>query len=665
MWIFSAIANAVGRNFIGRPNYLFDLLFNRVKADGGVTEAQQCTINELTDLQNDNLLSSASLVLTPSSYKEGKLYSIIPENGDGDFTFTRATTATRVNSDGLVELVPYNLFQYSEEFDNAYWTKLNISVTANATTSPDGSITADKLIGDNNNFLKSLYKVIGVSASTIYTGSVFVKAAEYTKFYFRSGSNTAAAATFDLTGNGSVIATFGSPISTSIIALSDGWYKVSLTHTTSSTNPDWAPNYVGYPNSGVWGAQLVEGTNALPYQKTETRLNIPRIDYSLGGCPNILLEPQRTNTLTYSSSFDNAAWTKVNATVTANTTTSPSGVVDADTLTADGTSNIHQTVSSAISFTNSTTYTYSVYVKKNTNNFIQLYFSASIGGMFANFDLNNGVVGTLGTITGTTPTSSITSVGNGWYRCSMTITANATTTAACVIHITSSSTAPRAESNTLSTSVFIWGAQVEAGSYATSYIPTTTASVTRNTDALTRNNIYTNGLITAAGGTWFVEIRGNVALTRDANVPNFLFISNNSSGGGLGANVLAIGNVGFTNSRMYIFKLINGAYTQLAATTTTTIKIAIKWNGTTADVFVNGVKVVSATAFTTTNMEFLNCFAADVPKYINQMALFPTPLTDEQCSIITSDSYPTAAAAYASLGLVSESPSCLTSTTTF
>ena len=81
MWIFSAIANAVGRNFIGRPNYLFDLLFNRVKADGGVTEAQQCTINELTDLQNDNLLSSASLVLTPSSYKEGKLYSIIPETG--------------------------------------------------------------------------------------------------------------------------------------------------------------------------------------------------------------------------------------------------------------------------------------------------------------------------------------------------------------------------------------------------------------------------------------------------------------------------------------------------------------------------------------------------------------------------------------------------------
>jgi hypothetical protein len=70
-----------------------------------------------------SLLSQASLVVTPNAYKEGKLYSVIPSDGSGDFTFTRATTATRVNSDGLVELVPYNLFRRSEEFDNGYWTK--------------------------------------------------------------------------------------------------------------------------------------------------------------------------------------------------------------------------------------------------------------------------------------------------------------------------------------------------------------------------------------------------------------------------------------------------------------------------------------------------------------------------------------------------------------
>jgi hypothetical protein len=72
-----------------------------------------------------SLLDTASLIVTPNAYKEGKLYSVIPSDGSGDFTFTRATTATRVNSAGLVELVPYNLLTYSEQFENAAWTKVN------------------------------------------------------------------------------------------------------------------------------------------------------------------------------------------------------------------------------------------------------------------------------------------------------------------------------------------------------------------------------------------------------------------------------------------------------------------------------------------------------------------------------------------------------------
>ena len=68
-----------------------------------------------------SLLDTASLIVTPNGYKEGKLYSVIPSDGSGDLSVTRATTATRVNSQGLVELVPYNLLQYSEDFSNAYW----------------------------------------------------------------------------------------------------------------------------------------------------------------------------------------------------------------------------------------------------------------------------------------------------------------------------------------------------------------------------------------------------------------------------------------------------------------------------------------------------------------------------------------------------------------
>jgi hypothetical protein len=199
-----------------------------------------------------------------------------------------------------------------------------------------------------------------------------------------------------------------------------------------------------------------------------------------------------------------------------------------------------------------------------------------------------------------------------------------------VIQLTTSASALRAQTNTLTTSVFLWGAQLELGGYATSYIPTVSASVTRNQDQITRNNIYTNGLITASGGTWFVELRNNRSLVRDAASQFWVGDTNNTS----------IVN-GFTlrgssvSARIGINKVVASTTTSLFTTTTDSVKIAIKWNGSTADVFQNGVKVVSATAFTTTNMEFLNGFAADVPKYINEMILYPTPLSDTQCIALT------------------------------
>ena len=96
------------------------------------------------------LFDDASLVVTPNGYKEGTLYSIKPTSGAGDMTVVRATTATRVNSAGLIELVPYNLLTYSEQFDNAAWTKSGVTVTANTTISPDGTQNADKLTINND-----------------------------------------------------------------------------------------------------------------------------------------------------------------------------------------------------------------------------------------------------------------------------------------------------------------------------------------------------------------------------------------------------------------------------------------------------------------------------------------------------------------------------------
>ena len=88
-------------------------------------------------------------------------------------------------------------------------------------------------------------------------------------------------------------------------------------------------------------------------------------------------------------------------------------------------------------------------------------------------------------------------------------------------------------------------------------------------------------------------------------------------------------------ARVAINKVIAGVSTALYLTTTDTTKIAIKWNGTTADIFANGTKVISATAFTPTNMEFLRGDTGDVTKFIQQMALYPSPLSDTDCTTLT------------------------------
>jgi hypothetical protein len=248
-----------------------------------------------------SLLDTASLIVTPNAYKEGKLYSVIPSDGSGDFTFTRATTATRVNSDGLVELVPYNLLQRSEEFNSAYWVKLGSTITANATTAPNGTLTADKLIEGVGVGLKYIQRggVVFTASDTI---SVYAKSAERTQIAI--GNSAVGASIFDLS-NGTVVSSGGSGINNETIeSVGNGWYRITANVVVLGTFGFQillanlgAIDYTGDGTSGlfIWGAQIVEGANALPYQKTETRLNIPRIDYSLGGCPNILLEPQRTN----------------------------------------------------------------------------------------------------------------------------------------------------------------------------------------------------------------------------------------------------------------------------------------------------------------------------------------------------------------------------------
>lgn len=371
------------------------------------------------------------------------------------------------------------------------------------------------------------------------------------------------------------------------------------------------------PSNGNGDMTVARGTNATRVNSSgviETvGTTIPRLNYeTVGGCPSILLEPQRTNRLL------NSVWSGGGATPTSFTksflgTTTPITSVKNPNVTAynfNGTS-IRGYFYQIQPFTINNVYALSVYVENVTITQSILDIIGIANGTGTSVYYKNNVA-----------ISSSTNIESG-NTYTIVFTATATTT------ISEARFGLGVVGGTPTGDFTLSMPQLEIGSYATSYIPTTTSTVTRNADSISRNNIFTNGLITSTGGTWFVELNNNLPYTRD--VSSSFAIQTSSV---LQTNAFVIKTFG-ANTRLFIGKRINDVETSLYTTLTNTIKIAIKWNGTNADVFVNGVKQVSATSFTTTNMEFLGLNANDVPKYIKSMILFPTPLTDTECANLT------------------------------
>ena len=241
-------------------------------------------------------MEQPNLAMIPSGVKATKLYSIMPEDGVGDFTFDRnLNTATRVNKDGLIEMVAEdvprlnydlvngvpsecpslllepqstNLVTYSEDFSQSYWTKSDTSINVNQSTSPDGNINADSIVSSATNGVHYLrHSYVAVSANTPFTYSFFIKANGYTRFGVRDNAQTGAYLTYNLETE-SIINS--SSMTIVVNKLKNNWFKCSFTSTIGSNGVAGyalyllddgygTPPNAGDPNSYTYTGDAIKG----------------------------------------------------------------------------------------------------------------------------------------------------------------------------------------------------------------------------------------------------------------------------------------------------------------------------------------------------------------------------------------------------------------------
>jgi hypothetical protein len=311
-------------------------------------------------------------------------------------------------------------------------------------------------------------------------------------------------------------------------------------------------------------------------------IDAPRFDYNpttlapLG----LLIEEQRVNLLTYSEQFDNAAWTKTRSSITANTVVAPDGALTGDTFADDTASGTHLIRTATITSAPTTSaVTATIYAKQNDqSNLFILYVtgdsdSSAYGRVASTFNLSTGVVAGSNAVNGATFTSSsITAVGNGWYRCSVTGTVGSTASPTGVRFVAGFATA--ANASVASTyagtgqSIYIWGAQLEAGAFATSYIPTVASQVTRSADIAVMTGTNFSTWYNATEGTLF----GQADWLGLSNNDYFFAINNGTT-----SNLIAIGVSGAPATR---FIVIDGGVTQASVSGPTPVaNVAFKIAG--------------------------------------------------------------------------------------
>jgi hypothetical protein len=596
----------------------------RVIAAGGYIEGEQCAIDKIN---GNNILKEASWRLIPEGIEEDIVFAQKPTNGTGDLTFTRASDATRTNSAGVIERTPWNLYQFSSVFTNAAWLSGGGGAavfTDNFATGPSGLFNASRWTAAA---IDSQVRQNVATVGTTGTLSVYLRV---------------------LSGTKQVRLFINDTVIQQTVTVTTSWQRFTLTGAVGSSLA--GAGRVGFSNLSVLtnsdyilvaDAQYVEGTDAKPYFATTNRQDVPRLDYrnadgSLNSCPRLLLEPQRTNGIRNSSIVGAVAgspgtaptnWAIANAGLTQTVVGigTESGLQYID-LRFNGNAvtaivRLNAEVTTQIAATNGQTWSSSCYMKRISGT----YDSSTLG-----FNMRTSGGAGLGAIT--TPTSLTASLA----RFVLTATTNQATTAFVQPQIDFLVT----PGFTYDFTIRIAAPQMELGAYATTFIPTTTAAVTRLVDAASKTGV--SSLIGQTEGTLFFDGIVNNTQNTTSNIFNTNKTPNTISSIAL-TKVKAISKIKFEQF------LGNGTFSNIPLFSTNTFadgartKVAVRYKSGDFAMYINGVlEATSTSTYTNVGVKseiYLNdtaaVFAFQESVSFNQAALLTRSLTNSELAQLT------------------------------
>lgn len=354
-------------------------------------------------------------------------------------------------------------------------------------------------------------------------------------------------------------------------------------------------------------------------------VNTPRFDYSpttlqpLG----LLIEEQRTNIILDSEQLDTANWTKTASTVTANAVASPNGTINADKL-VENTATATHSINTLTLTPSGTAQAFSFYAKQAERSKLSFGGGGFAGqGFTAIFDLANG---TMASNTGSKAT--ITAVGNGWYRCVVAFTPSNGIQMVLTLVDAAGNTSYTGNGTS---GLYIWGVQIEAGAFVTSYIPTTSTSVTRSADlaSMTGSNF----------SSWYNQSEGTFVVAADTVSPTtgHLYSADDVTSNN---RIFSYGTAGGTATGAITAGGVSNYLQSLGSVTASVpFKTATAYATNSANTSVNGVVGTTDTSVAVPTVDRLRLGTNTGGIYLNghlrALTYYPTRLTDATLPSLT------------------------------